>query len=533
MQTAVADSRFVAPAMERKEALANAALAGVPHCAFELPSQGAPWRDALAGTNLQAEPERCSSEVLLDSFDRRLGEAGLELALRPAERGVVCRFGAQTFELERRPVFVWDLPFALARELAGLLEARALRPLGEHALRASCWAVLDEQRKVVARIAEELHELRPGNGAEPRVLRRLVLQGVRGYDAELARLAELLGRVPGLVALPDAHFDPRAQLAPAPRSGGRWPLLAPDVGAFEALTRIARAQLAILRANHAGLLANEDAEFVHDVRVAMRRLRSLVSQLKGVLAEPEQQHLADELRWLASRTGPARDLDTLLFELRLGEPELRTELEPVVMAFAAERERIQAVLQADFRSGRAQAIRTRLRSVFSGKGDPQCAGPKAGMPFRELLAARLRRRFRQVAALAGQLTEHSPAADLHQLRISCKKLRYLLEGCRGFVSKDELAGASQHLKGLQSVLGALQDSAVQAELARRLALELAVDAGTRAHLALGQFLERLAQNGRAARARQAELTAEFLAADSRAGFKAILRALEPRTEGAA
>jgi CHAD domain-containing protein len=262
----------------------------------------------------------------------------------------------------------------------------------------------------------------------------------------------------------------------------------------------------------------------------MRRLRSLISQLDGVLLAHEQEHLREELRWLATCTGPARDLDTLLFELRLTEPGLRQDLEPVLAAFADERERIQTQLRADYGSERARALRARLRRVFSGLGDPSCAGPKAAEAFTALLGRRLRRRFRQVLAQAGRLAPQSPAAELHELRISCKKLRYLLECCRGFVQKDELAGAFAHLKGLQTVLGALQDAAVQAELARRLALETAGGAGAQAHLALGQFLERLAQNGRAARARQAELTAELLAPDSRERFEAILRALARRPQ---
>jgi len=507
----------VVSTMERERETSDAAQTRVPRRAFELPLDGAAWRAALGVTPLRAEPERRSRVVVLDSFDRRLQEAGVELEIVPGERV---------------PVFVWDLSPALARKLAGVLEARALRPLGEHALIATCWAVLDDQRKVIARIEEEDHELHPSAARDPIRIRRLVLQGVRGYEAEFTRLAATLQLVPGLVPVSDADFDPRAHLSPPARSVGRWPLLSSDVTAIDALARIARAQLAILRANGAGLLANEDAEFLHDVRVAMRRLRSLVSQLKGVLEAHEQQALVDELRWLASCTGPARDLDTLLFELRMCEPELRAELEPIVGVFEAERERLQAALVGDYGSKRAHALRARLRSVFSSKLDPQFAGPMAGEPFTALLARRLRRRFRQVVELAGRLEEHSPAAELHELRISCKKLRYLLECCRGLVPKDTLATAFQQLKGLQTVLGAVQDSAVHTQLARRLALEQAGGVPARAHLALGQFLERLAQNGAAARARAAELEQTFLAPDSRAGFKSILRALEPREEEA-
>jgi CHAD domain-containing protein len=525
----------------------SAAPGDLPRRVFEVRTGGARWRKAVEGPNLRPEPEERRREVLLDSFDRRLQDAGFELALGPLPVGVACRLARSSeaqssatdrrpslFELAREPVFVWDLPPGPAQRLAEVLEARALRPLGEHELTRARWSVLDDQRKAVARLAEERHEVRP-SGAKPRApfrVRLLVLEGVRGYDAEFARLATLLEAVPGLAPLVEARFEPCAHLGPPPRVVGRWPALPPDVGALEGLARIARAQLAVLRANGAGLLANEDAEYLHDARVAMRRLRSLIAQLDGVLAAEEQAHLAGELRWLASCTGTARDLDTLLFELRLSEPELRAELEPVVMAFSAERNRIQTQLRSDYRSARARALRARLRAVFAGPGDPACAGPKAGKPFAALLARRLRKRFGQVAERAARLGADSPAAELHELRIACKKLRYLLECCRSFVPKPALAGAFQHLKGLQTVLGTVQDAAVQAQLARTLALALPGTSGAGAHLALGQFLERLAQRGRAARARQAELTAEFLAPGSRAELEAVLQALarvaEPR-----
>ena len=465
----------------------------------------------LEGTSLRAEPGRRSSEVLFDSFDRRLAHAGLELRRAAGEPA---------------PAFVWDLPFALARRFADVLEARALRPIGEHALESSCWAVLDDQHKVVARVVEELHELRPSGADAPSRIRRIVLEGVRGYDAELARLAGLLAPVPGLAPVSDASFDAYARLGPLPRRRGRWPTLAPDVQAFEALAAIARAQLSVLRANGAGLLADEDAEFLHDVRVAMRRLRSLISQLDGVLLAHEQEHLREELRWLATCTGPARDLDTLLFELRLTEPGLRQDLEPVLAAFADERERIQTRLRADYGSERARALRARLRRVFSGLGDPSCAGPKAAEAFTALLGRRLRRRFRQVLAQAGRLAPHSPAAELHELRISCKKLRYLLECCRGLVPKEDLAASFAHLKGLQAALGTIQDAEVHLHLLHELLLGAAERGGPHAHVALGQFLERTAQRGRLARERYGGLSRSFLGQASRAQLEGVLHALE-------
>ena len=106
----------------------------------------------------------------------------------------------------------------------------------------------------------------------------------------------------------------------------------------------------------AALRANRDAEFLHDARVALRRLRSLLSQLVGVLEPTLCAELGTELRWLAGCTGPARDLDTLMMELRLTEPALRTELAPVLAALEVERARQQVELLAQLDSARRSAL---------------------------------------------------------------------------------------------------------------------------------------------------------------------------------
>src|SRR5688572_6392162 len=137
----------------------SAAPGDLPRRAFEVRTGGARWLEAVEGPNLRPEPEERRREVLLDSFDRRLQDAGFELGLGRLPAGVACRLAetktAETdaadrrpslFELAREPVFVWDLPPEPARRLAEVLEARALRPLGEHELTRERWSVLDDQR---------------------------------------------------------------------------------------------------------------------------------------------------------------------------------------------------------------------------------------------------------------------------------------------------------------------------------------------------------------------------------------------------
>ncbi len=76
-----------------------------------------------------------------------------------------------------------------------------------------------------------------------------------------------------------------------------------------------RAHLAAMRWNEAGLRADLDSEFLHDWRVAVRRTRCLLGQLKQVFPAGETRRLRSELGWLARLTGPLRDLDVFLLLL--------------------------------------------------------------------------------------------------------------------------------------------------------------------------------------------------------------------------
>lgn len=523
----------------------------VPRRVFEANgTPGSAWRTALATCRLRAEGARQTSEVMLDSFDRRLWRAGLRLTASGAAPTVHCHLqdarepAAETraagtnprsadLELTRLPAFVWDFPSPLAARLVAELEARRLDPIATHVARLERWAVLDEQEKTVAWIEEAQHEVTPARSRSGRPVRakRVQLCAVRGYEREFEALAEALAAVAGLTTTADESFDPQMLLGRPTRRPGRWPVLQPDVGALEGLTRILRAQLVLLRANDAGLRQQRDAEFLHDARVALRRMRSLIGQLGSILARSERDFLGPELRWLASCTGPARDLDTLILELRLTEPELRADLGPALLELEGARARAQAALVAQLDSERHAVLRERLQAAFGMRTNPTLAGKRALEPFARVLAKRLRRRMRQVATRAGNLAPSSPALDLHELRIACKKLRYLLECCRGLVPRDALAGVTARLKALQGALGTVQDAEVHAQLVRQhlLASEAL---GPRAHLALGRFLERSARQAESARQRYGELAARLLARDDQADFARLLEALEPSEEPA-
>ena len=118
-----------------------------------------------------------------------------------------------------------------------------------------------------------------------------------------------------------------------------------DAAAGEVWGVVLRELLATLRANEAGTREDLDSEFLHDLRVAVRRTRSVLAQGKGVLDPEARSRFADGFRWLGAITSPTRDLDVRLLtlpELAAGIDEsLGPELDPLRRLLVRHRRREQ------------------------------------------------------------------------------------------------------------------------------------------------------------------------------------------------
>jgi CHAD domain-containing protein len=243
-----------------------------------------------------------------------------------------------------------------------------------------------------------------------------------------------------------------------------FPPLAPDfapttrapAAAAEILARL----LATVEANLPGLRQDLDTEFVHDLRVALRRARSLLRELRSALPEERTRWLRDGLSWLAELTGPVRDHDVLLLALpdyAAALPERsRDDLQPLIATLAAARRGSLATLLAALESPSGLALLADGRALARELADA------SGPALRQLADRRLRKVGRRVAKRAAKTTRHTPAADLHRLRIEAKRLRYLLEFFRSLYDGDRVAAVLRALRRLQETLGELQDLSVHA-----------------------------------------------------------------------
>jgi CHAD domain-containing protein len=138
--------------------------------------------------------------------------------------------------------------------------------------------------------------------------------------------------------------------------------------------------------------------------------------------------------------------------------------------------------------------------------------------------------YQRVLSEGRAIRDDSPAEHLHELRKSCKKLRYLLEFFESLYPKDCVKQLIKQLKELLDMLGRFQDQAVQAAHLRETAVEMNQE-GTGdidTLLAMGALIGQLLSNQQQARDQFAEVFAHFDSAANAERFEGCVRSKRQR-----
>ena len=231
-----------------------------------------------------------------------------------------------------------------------------------------------------------------------------------------------------------------------------------DAGAVAVLRRL----LDVIGENIEGAISGEDSEHLHQLRIAVRRSRTVQRQLKAVFPPAELPGFRAEFRWLQQATGPARDLDVYLEDLEsLREmlPEaMRGDLDPLVPVLAHSRLVARAEMTRALRSVRTANLfedwDRLLESMVEGSHHDR---PAANRPIGTVAGKRIRKVYKRIVAMGRAIERSSPAEDYHELRKKGKELRYLLElfGVKLF-DEEAVTPFVKSLKGLQDLLGAIR-----------------------------------------------------------------------------
>jgi len=487
------------------------------------------------------EAHQDSRNTYLDTFDWRLLRAGGSLRSTNEGRATVLRWstldGAVRFRLrlDANPNFAWDLPPGPFRtELESVVEMRRLLPRLEITSRGETLHVLDDNQKTVARLHFNESSV-TGSEASPQTLGLpglLTAEPVRGYAERFQALLDHLER--------ELHLPPAqpGQLMTALDLLGQDPTaatsrfevrLSPEMRSDEAARLIHKALLKAILLNETGVRQNLDTEFLHDFRVAVRRTRSALTQIKDVYPPPVVEHFRREFAWLGQATGTNRDLDVYLLkmpEYRASLPEhLGPHLEPLE-EFLTRHQRLEhskLVEQLDsVRFGRL------IRDWQSFLDEPQ---PEAGafpLAEKEILltaSSRIWKAYAKVLKQGRAIDSSSPPELLHRLRIDCKKLRYLLEFFRSLYDEAEIGKLVKALKHLQDNLGDFNDLEIQQVSLQRFAHEMFQEglATGETLMALGRLVDRLETRQEAERQRFQQEFSKFASKKNRARFRALFK----------
>ncbi len=366
---------------------------------------------------------------------------------------------------KRGPRFEWELPEGnLRKELKPLTGLRALMRVARLSIREQPVDLLNETQKTVFRF--DLTSFYADSESREPFYRLCHFRPLRGYDSEARRAIEILRTLGGT----DIREGPLAMFL---RERGKVPRrytlrpafdLGPDLSARETARRIIHRILAIARENEAGIIDDIDTEFLHDYRICVRKIRSVLSLIKGIYPEEKTAELRAAFAGFCDVTNRLRDLDVYLLGrdeyTGMLSPAIRPGLEVMFRDFARERRRALRRVVAHLGSPAYRAAIEAAEEFFSAPAHlPETEVSQS--PVGPLVAKRINKSYKRIVKIERSLGADTPDEAVHQVRIQCKKLRYLVEFFGELLPAEETEHIEKQLRRLQNTLGLFNDYSVQ------------------------------------------------------------------------
>jgi len=402
---------------------------------------------------LKVESVRCTASMVLDSYDQSLLREQQILVLA-GQQIACCNARALTFAKQNAsPQRKNDIDSKTLRRRVSQLDARRELIVQRHGpARLHRLTMMDDEGKTCAR--GRVMELKTPQGW----LSFIDLDPLRGYrDASTRFLAEILHccKRPSNT-FPDVFPTLGLQLKPGPE----LPKLHPRQTIKTSCTELFTSFFAQARSNEEGIIEDQDSECLHQYRVQLRKTRALLKLCQGVYSEDAAAAVSQRFESLMKPTGALRDLDVLLLQepaLKSGMPEDQlVGYDRLFRYIKRQRQREWRKLSRHLQSKAYRQKAAALQKVVDHP-DKLESGELAEMPSVDYARLILQKRLNKVLRKSGQAVQSARTEDLHQLRLHCKKMRYLMESFLPLFPKKKMKAAITRLKGLQNALGELND----------------------------------------------------------------------------
>ncbi|MCF7953385.1 MAG: CHAD domain-containing protein [Spirochaetales bacterium] len=404
-----------------------------------------------------------------------------------------------------------NLPDVLRKHIEGLMDGRVLLALGAYARREQNYKLLNEDGKIISRgtfieiakrkTASEKNSGKntvgpeiavpgiqpPGEDTECEICRFLTAEPLKGYekasseafseatadgalqlvkpsagaaengrktgsskeDTPFTRIQELIGfRGKLYTAKPPFYILPRQTLG-------------------ESFRHICLTLLKVMRQNDEGVEFSLDPEFLHDFRVSVRKTRSAISQISGVLSKKEKKYWSRRFKEIGDITTPVRDADVFLLQEERFSGQFPQHDLSLFFSFLRERrhrdqKELRSYLQSEAYRKLVEEWQERLRdrnNRFNGKHERSRTGKWAG--------SIIRKKLKRVLSDGEKIRKHAESASdkaFHTLRKDCKKLRYTITFFHEILNPSLAGPLISQLKSLQDLLGEYNDLSVQTRI---------------------------------------------------------------------
>jgi len=411
--------------------------------------------------NLGVTRRELADAVILDTFDNEIKLSG-QILLQTGQTLLLLNLNSGCI-VEQHAGSSWSFRTELGNGpvAAGLKNVSGLRAflvVSRLKMRRDRGLLLDDEGKTRARLyiisfSRKKKSLRFG-----------MTQSLRGYDRAHAALQSYLQDM-GAVAVRDVAEIFRCL---GVRQGNYS--AKPDISVSsgdpikESATTIIKTYIDVARCNEAGVLADYDTEFLHDYRVSFRKVRSVLSLFKGVYGIEQTGKLKREFANLMKQTNALRDLDVYLLDradyFRMVPESSHDGLRILFDTIAGKRRDEHKKICRMIKSKPYGQLVRRWVETFGDSGNLS-SGSNAMKISNRYVARLIYNRYRKVCKIAHGIDKTTADEVVHELRIHCKKLRYLMEFALPFFPKKKVKVLLRPLKVLQDNLGRFNDYSVQ------------------------------------------------------------------------
>jgi CHAD domain-containing protein len=345
-----------------------------------------------------------------------------------------------------------------------IIQARALYPIGQTYEKITTIEILNTDQKVIAKVYYYEYRNQPDSTCHYSFL---LLEPVKDYNNSFYELEYWFG----LKAFEKDkksdvlfHLSTNTTKTPGDYSSKLDVKVKPNSNAGQALINVLNYLLTIIKANKDYLFTENDPEFLHDFRVACRRIKSLLGS-QNVLDPIITKEFKKDITDLLKTTNELRDLDVYLLNTEyyksLLPKDFSKKINFLFTYLKRRKHNLNKNLDKEAFNKSIDILLSKWDSALNQEPEKIVNSKESAFEIKELASKEIYKNYNQILRTGKLIVKTKNKKKMHELRIQCKKLRYLMDIYKSLFPANKIDILIKQLKALQNNLGDYNDLFVQ------------------------------------------------------------------------